>query len=306
MRLKCRNDAVLTVVQITQPRPLDLKASREHAKPFDSSDSRCLVILSHSTVLDPCQFMSLFTQLPLQYLAAQLFLMATASHGTLQDRFVPLGVSTFVETPTAQLQAKGILFPTTVWNLIFSHSCFLRNVEDLRRSIFVKKPIVEFKHIASAPLRSLLVPASKKYRSREVGQVAVCSFAQWGGWTITGPSITCWHVGPWSLWESQWNPAVSSHPHPSGQLEMEWLRPSRSAKGSLRPCAFAAQCPLAMFYSGPVPTQRNFENLMESQVFAALVACFMGATDGLSLGAILWCGSPTLGKDQRLSDISVF
>ena len=85
---------------------------------------------------------------------------------------------------------------------------------------------------------------------------------------------------------------------------MELLRPSRSAKGSLRPCAFAAQCPLAMFYSGSVPTQRNFENLMEPQVFAALVACFMGATDGLSLGAILWCGSPTL--DQRLSDISGF
>lgn len=87
---------------------------------------------------------------------------------------------------------------------------------------------------------------------------------------------------------------------------MELLRPSRSAKGSLRPCAFAAQCPLAMFYSGSVPTQRNFENLMEPQVFAALVACFMGATDGLSLGAVLWCGSPTLGKDQRLSDIGVF
>jgi len=88
--------------------------------------------------------MSLFTQL--QYLAAQLFLMATASHGTLQDRFVPLGVSTFVETPTAQLQAEGILFPTTVWNLIFSHSFFLRNVEDLRRSIFGKELINEFKH----------------------------------------------------------------------------------------------------------------------------------------------------------------
>lgn len=144
MRLKCRNDALLTVVQITQPRPLDLKALRQHAKPFDSSDSRSLVMLSHSTVLDPCQFMSLFTQL--QYLAAQLFLMATASHGTLQDRFVPLGVSTFVETPTAQLQAEGILFPTTVWNLIFSHSFFLRNVEDLRRSIFGKELINEFKH----------------------------------------------------------------------------------------------------------------------------------------------------------------
>ena len=32
-----------------------------------------------------------------------------ASHGTLQDRPLPLGVSTFVETPTAQLQAEGIL-----------------------------------------------------------------------------------------------------------------------------------------------------------------------------------------------------
>lgn len=60
MRLKCRNDALLTVVQITQPRPLDLKALRQHAKPFDSSDSRSLVMLSHSTVLDPCQFIVTF------------------------------------------------------------------------------------------------------------------------------------------------------------------------------------------------------------------------------------------------------
>ena len=119
--------------------------------------------------------------------------------------------------------------------------------------------------------------------------------------------LTRWSLKPVGISvKSSYGPA---HPRPFDELEMDLLRPSRSAKGSLRPCAFC--CAMSFGDVGKKRFSPDAEEFWEShgtwKVFAALVACFHGCyrwpvakVRYFDVVVQHW------GKDQRLSDISAF